>query len=68
LRESSLESIYKYFEYHLDIIGSTLNSANPAGILGANIGDSNCFIAHGLYYTVANLYFLLLNIILNIII
>jgi hypothetical protein len=45
-----------HVEYRLDTIGSAVNSANPAGILGADVGNSNCFIPHELYIQVANLY------------
>jgi hypothetical protein len=38
-----------HVEYHLDTIGSAVNSANLVGILGTDVGNSNCFIAHKLY-------------------
>jgi hypothetical protein len=38
-----------HVEYHLDTIGSAVNSANLVGILGNDVGNSNCFIAQKLY-------------------
>ena len=38
-----------HVEYHVDTTGFSTNFSNPIGILGHDVGNSNCFIAQELY-------------------
>ena len=38
-----------HVEYHVDTAGLSTNFSNPVGILGHDLGNSNCFIAQELY-------------------